>query len=424
MDNDRKEHALEVCLQNLRAGKSFDEVLALYPQYAGEFRPILEAALLARQAGALIKMPSEAQANSRARFLSAARAKAETPNRQATPWMWKFSLAFLALVLLCLFGGVGSIAASAQAVPGDVLYPLKLVSERTQLLFAANSAQELELEKSFDRKRVEEAETLAQRSRSREMRIAGELIRNDSGEWLLGNIRLAINSETRVLDQVEPGLYVEVTGKTQPDGVFQVSTIQPRRFDFSGKVTQATSGLWVVDDLALMITEDTLLEGSPVVGSLVWVRAVLRSDQNLQARQIQWVGGPAGAHGQELAHTPKSTPTPLPTPSPTGTSNSPLWIVPGSGEHTPTPGSQEAMPFPGQDGSSEEDSKETQPPEATDEKDGEDHHTPKPPKPTDDDDHTPKPPKPTDDDDHTPKPPKPTDDDTDEPPEPTGTPRP
>lgn len=73
----------------------------------------------------------------------------------------------LAGLLLFVLAGAGSVSAAAQgALPGDTLYPIKLlVNERAQLALAPNDQAKALVQEEIAGRRVEEAQTLAQQGR-------------------------------------------------------------------------------------------------------------------------------------------------------------------------------------------------------------------------------------------------------------------
>ncbi|KKT69781.1 MAG: hypothetical protein UX09_C0002G0005 [Candidatus Uhrbacteria bacterium GW2011_GWE2_45_35] len=71
------------------------------------------------------------------------------------------------MAFMLVFGGwVTTVNASFGSVPGDFLYPVKLVTERTQLMFTANSEQRARLHAEFAGRRLDEALDIASSTRS------------------------------------------------------------------------------------------------------------------------------------------------------------------------------------------------------------------------------------------------------------------
>ena len=70
-------------------------------------------------------------------------------------------LAAVASIFVIIFGGwIASVNASFRSVPGDVLYPVKLATERMQLRFAGSGNQRALLHAEFAGRRLQEAATI------------------------------------------------------------------------------------------------------------------------------------------------------------------------------------------------------------------------------------------------------------------------
>ncbi|HEV2123404.1 MAG TPA: DUF5667 domain-containing protein [Chloroflexota bacterium] len=163
--------ALDLAVERLRTGASFDECLTQYPQHASELRPLLELASIANQL-APVRAPGDVKARARARLWAAMEAK-----EQRRPW-WQmggnvFQRLQPAMIAACasaflLFGSSGALVASAGALPGDRLYPVKLAVEEARLATVAargDEAAEALLRNELAQRRIEEANALAQHGR-------------------------------------------------------------------------------------------------------------------------------------------------------------------------------------------------------------------------------------------------------------------
>ena len=61
------------------------------------------------------------------------------------------------LLVVMIISGVGTVAASAQALPGDFLYPVKRAQENVQLTFSPDEASQAGLYLEFASRRIDEA---------------------------------------------------------------------------------------------------------------------------------------------------------------------------------------------------------------------------------------------------------------------------
>ena len=84
-------------------------------------------------------------------------------------WVWPQRLnAVLAavLVVVLIVGGWGTVAASAQALPGDLLYPIKRADESLRLGLAPDEESRAQLRLDFSGRRIDEAIRLIQANRT------------------------------------------------------------------------------------------------------------------------------------------------------------------------------------------------------------------------------------------------------------------
>jgi len=106
----------------------------------------------------------QAAARGRERFLAEAAALQPAPRRNlAAPrkLAWNFAAVVLTLLLLFFGGAVGAAFASQNALPGEMLYPVKLAAEDLRLALAGTPQAEIDLLMQFAAVRVAEMNQLA-----------------------------------------------------------------------------------------------------------------------------------------------------------------------------------------------------------------------------------------------------------------------
>jgi hypothetical protein len=74
--------------------------------------------------------------------------------------------ALVSIFILVFIGWVAAVNVSLASVPGDFLYPVKLATERTQLILTATSEQRARLHAEFAGRRLDEAMEIAASARS------------------------------------------------------------------------------------------------------------------------------------------------------------------------------------------------------------------------------------------------------------------
>ncbi len=177
---------LAQCLDEIRDGRStLEECLRRYPAQRAELEPLLRAALWV-QAAEPVRPDPAFRAAARTRLLN--RIRAEQTHAAAAPavtsgllhrlWGWtrkfqpqqprrRYAMIWaLVLAAIALVAGGGGVAyASTDALPDDVLYPVKLAVEEAQLLFA-DAEEDVQLHLEFAQRRLEEAQVMAQQGQT------------------------------------------------------------------------------------------------------------------------------------------------------------------------------------------------------------------------------------------------------------------
>ena len=177
------EDILDNCIVAIQTqGKTVEECLTHYPAQREELEPLLRLTVRLRAARAVVAPPEFRRvAVTRMRNLIATRPRqAEQavvePNPLLALWQ-KLQAAFrlpktlpatvmlsIVIALSLLVGG--SVAyASANALPGDALYPVKTAIETVQLAVSLDEARDAELHLTFARRRLDEAAALLEKDR-------------------------------------------------------------------------------------------------------------------------------------------------------------------------------------------------------------------------------------------------------------------
>lgn len=304
-----QEDAFEVCLQALQTGATLEACLQLYPQWAEAFRPALEAAQAARLTE--IAVPVEAMQRSRMALLGrAAVLRAQQPLRGG--WYGRLPrLAFALLLAVGLFfGGSGLIAVSAQAIPGDQMYPIKRAVEQVRLQIAPSLEQKTAIENAYQQRRVDEILQLFRLRRVAQVSFQGMVQLQQGAYWRVAGVLVAVDESTQQIGTIEPGMVIEVEGSTQPGGWVTADEVHLKARELVGVVQQIEQSFWVVEGTRLVITPLSQVDPRLQVGDLALVMLQAEHDGSLSARAIL-------LHPQVGAvPTPTLMPTPMVTPTP------------------------------------------------------------------------------------------------------------
>ncbi|NOZ26985.1 MAG: hypothetical protein GXP39_02900 [Chloroflexi bacterium] len=287
------------CVERVIEGESVQACLDRYPQHADDLAPLLETVLLVQSMAEPVPQRSpaarararerflaraeemRARANAREQFLAAAEEmRAQTAGTRERPpqpvtrvrrpeaaresrrvsWIdWlrgrlvvRYLVPALGALLLIVLMVRGTVIASANSLPGDTLYPIKLFTERVQLLLAPEEERPV-MEAKIEKRRVEETEIILETGRQ-------------ATWWLYGVIE-------------------DVTSRT----------IQLHRF-------------------TIQLPENTLIKGIPQKGKKVRVQVYAPGDGRLLAQEIEVMGWPTPTPTPTVAPEPTSKPTVAPTP--------------------------------------------------------------------------------------------------------------
>ncbi len=300
---------LEECLRQMQSGTTLEEALRSNPQQAAELRPLLEASMAARslRPGSV---PATAQNRSRAQFLTAAAAVRQPARRGLRLSFWPARALVPALILLIVL--VSSLFAtgfvSAQSLPGDGLYPVKIAVEQARLSLTTDVASRLSLEESFDQRRVMEVAGLLKRGEARSVSFAGFLSRPEINAWRVAGIPIVFSAkvDTPIVSLV--GTYVEVSGKTS-SGQVDVSQVQLRLFHVSGQIEKMNPQLWQVNGVPVKIAPETHILGSPALGRQVQISAIRVATDRLLALAVRFVDQPPAKPQEILPPAPSATST-------------------------------------------------------------------------------------------------------------------
>jgi hypothetical protein len=164
MRKDREfENILDECLENMLRGKTIEQCLADYPDYAAALEPMLRTAYRARMATNIWPRP-EFKDRARHQFQAAIREMEPKPapvRRSFFPSLRPVWIALAAIVAIIIAGG-GTVYAAGGALPDSPLYSIKLATEQVRLFFTPSDIGKAELYAEFADERVEEIIKMAE----------------------------------------------------------------------------------------------------------------------------------------------------------------------------------------------------------------------------------------------------------------------
>ena len=160
---------LSECLDRMVQGESLEQCLGRHPEQAAQLKPLLRIAQAAQKASSVKPRP-EFKAQARNQMLSWLHSRKRKPERKGLPvlgWMPRWATAVIVGVFVLLLAGGSTVAASSNSLPGDILYPVKLATEKVQTAFTFSDTGKAKLDAKLASRRAEEMARLAERGDSK-----------------------------------------------------------------------------------------------------------------------------------------------------------------------------------------------------------------------------------------------------------------
>lgn len=215
--------ALEFCLHEIESGVDLETTLARFPEYASELRPILETSIKARGMSSAEPSP-EVIRRSRAKVMqygAEMRESKAAPRKRVIPLFQRLALSFT-LAAIFLLSGNGLLSASASALPGENLYPVKRGWESIRLFFIFDTEARRLLEDEFENERLHEANELLAEGRHEVIEFAGVFMQVNGASYVSG-LQVILPAGMPVPAN---GDAVVVSGRTNAQGFVEVITME------------------------------------------------------------------------------------------------------------------------------------------------------------------------------------------------------
>lgn len=160
----RIENILDICLEKVNEGKPLDEILMKYPEHKEELRELLAFAKDIENTP-LPHVRDEAVASCLTKVHKAIESRKRGVWKVRLPRLhwprlfyfpsptWAKALAFLLIGILISWGAVNL---SADSFPGDILYPVKLTSEKVKFFLTTDPGDKAELRLAYSEERMQE----------------------------------------------------------------------------------------------------------------------------------------------------------------------------------------------------------------------------------------------------------------------------
>lgn len=199
--NKEFDNILDECLERLLVrGETIEQCLEHYPEQAAQLKPLLETALAAKKASA-IQPRAEFKARARYQFRSALQ-EATTPKRRPFfGWLPRWATV-VTIVLIVLLAGGGTVAAASNSMPDNLLYPVKLATERVQLMLTPSQMGKIRLCARLADRRVAEIIYMADKGDVRQIELITQ--RLDERLATLAILASALEAEEEAAEMLAP----------------------------------------------------------------------------------------------------------------------------------------------------------------------------------------------------------------------------
>ncbi|MFC1978004.1 DUF5667 domain-containing protein [Chloroflexota bacterium] len=153
------DNVLDECLGRLLVmGETVEQCLQSFPEHTEELKPLLEMALATKQASAIQPRP-EFRDKARYEFHSALQGMETKKGRLVFDWrsLWAAQPLWattVAIILVFLLAGSGTVMAAGGSMPDEPLYPVKLATEQARLVLTPSALGKAELYAKLADKRV------------------------------------------------------------------------------------------------------------------------------------------------------------------------------------------------------------------------------------------------------------------------------
>jgi len=171
------DNVLDECLERLLVrGETIEQCLQSYPEQAAELKPLLQTAVAVKKASA-IQPRAEFRAKARYQFHSALQAMERKKRLPFFGWLPQWATV-VAIVLVVLLAGSGTVAASTNSMPDNPLYSVKLATEQVQLILTPSDIGKAKLCVKLADRRVAEIIYMANKGNTQQVEVITQRLDN------------------------------------------------------------------------------------------------------------------------------------------------------------------------------------------------------------------------------------------------------
>ncbi|MGA7104509.1 MAG: DUF5667 domain-containing protein [Candidatus Deferrimicrobiaceae bacterium] len=170
----------DICLDMASRGEDWNAFLSTYPDGAQEVESLV---ILAREVQEVsgpveISVPGASEALMRmGKELARRERQKEEISQQKWGWIWGSAWAKVAVAgIVMLLLGASSVELSARTVPGNFLYPIKILTERVRFALTSDPQDQVELRLAFSERRLSEIVKTLQEGRGADKELVSAML--------------------------------------------------------------------------------------------------------------------------------------------------------------------------------------------------------------------------------------------------------
>ncbi len=174
------EELFDICLGMERRGEDWKTFLSAYPDCSREVEGLVTLAGEVREASAPAEAPAPGASAALLRMgweLAREGARREEAARERRGGWWQsawLKAAVAGIVMLVL--GASSVELSARTVPGNFLYPVKILTERVRFALTSNPEERVELRLTFSDRRLSEVVKTLKEGKGADRQLVSEML--------------------------------------------------------------------------------------------------------------------------------------------------------------------------------------------------------------------------------------------------------
>jgi hypothetical protein len=169
------DNILNECIERVFRGEPIEACLKAFPQHAAELEPLLRTAIDTHKAAEISPRPEFRQ---RAGYEFQTAIRDMKPDKKSLFMRQIRWVTALSVILVILMAGSGTLAASADSLPDESLYGIKLFTEEVRLALTTSKTAKAELYAEFVDTRVEEIIKMADKGNAEQVAKTTGLMNN------------------------------------------------------------------------------------------------------------------------------------------------------------------------------------------------------------------------------------------------------